>query len=108
MEDEAILLKIKRDFTTNEAVQSLLKIISSLELEIGVLKSEIEEAKYHAEKIKSEGMTKKLWLKDEVIKDINHQFEIVRKKYTASKKSMEEWRQKYFNLLAQTEKIKQL
>ena len=65
---DSILLKIKRDFTTDEAIQCLFKRISELEIEMGILKSELAEAQDMAERIKTERMhTKKLWTKDEML-----------------------------------------
>lgn len=99
--DETILLKIKREFTTNEAVQQLLKLLSERETEIGVLKSELSEAIDKAEKLRTESkMTKKEWLKDEVIAQIEHLRKTEQKKLVLYKKSLEDWRYKYFNLLA--------
>lgn len=108
MEDEAILLKLKRDFTTNEAVQSLLKIVSALEIEVGMLKSELAESKDYIVKLKTqEKGSKKEWLKDDVIKQMNKDLEVSQKKHTEYKKSFEQWRQKYFTLLAQQTNINQ-
>lgn len=95
-QDEAILLKLKREFTTNEAVQSLLKIVSALEVEIGVLKSERDEAIDRAK----EGRTKKEWLKEELVSDLNNQMKRQQKRLTEANKAMEEWRNKYFSLMA--------
>ncbi len=99
--DEFILLKIKREFTTNEAVQSLLKIVSALEIEIGMLKSERDEAISKAEKVRVEGTkTKKEWLKDDVVFQMDKQMKATEKKAAESQKSLNEWRNKYFSLMA--------
>lgn len=101
LENEAILLKIKRDFTTNEAVKSLLKIISGLEMEIGVLKQERDEAEYKAQMAVQDGLKpKKAWLKDELIKDMQAQMSRQMIKNRDARKDMENWRNKYFSLLA--------
>ena len=103
MWDDTILLKIKREFTDNEAVQQLLKMISELEVEIGVLKSERDEAVDMAKKLRTvPTMTKKQWLQEEVFVSVNCELETLRRKYTENKKSFEEWRNKYFSLLAKT------
>lgn len=100
MEDEAILLKIKRDFTENEAVQSLLKIISSLEIEVGILKSELEEARYKVDRIRKEGtLTKKQWMKEEVFDYMNKEKINLNNKIKQYRKSIEDWQSKYFKLL---------
>lgn len=104
MEDEAILLKIKRDFSENEAVQSLLKIIASLEIEIGVLKSEKDELNYELlkiSKLKEEGglKPKKQWHKDELVEHLNDRFVKLSDKHEKTTKLLNEWRNKYFSLL---------
>ena len=101
MEDEAILLKIRRDFTVNEAVQSLLKIISSLEFEIGMLKSDLAEARFKIHKLETnEKKTKKEWLKDDLIGLMDEQLKQKTKKVTELSKSVNDWRNKYFSLMA--------
>lgn len=102
MWDDTILLKIKREFTENEAVQQLLKMVSELEHEIGVLKSERDEAADTAKKLRTiPTMTKKQWLQEEVFVSVNCELETLKRKNTERKKSAEEWRNKYFSLLAQ-------
>lgn len=135
MKDRFILLKIKREWSHDEAVKALQKIISDLQIEIGMLKSELEEAGYNKEltlflvqeneslqreimKIKTknahlvteqataeESKPKKAWLKDELIADINRQWLLAQEKSVSYKKAMEEWRSRYFNLLAKTSKV---
>ena len=105
MEDEAILLKIKRDFTTNEAVQSLLKIVSQLEMEIGVLKQEVIEEKDMVKKIRTEKLqTKKQWMQEEMFEFISKENDHLKVKVKEYKKSMEDWRIRYFNLMASSTK----
>lgn len=107
MWEEEVLLKIKRDFTESESVKQLLKIISELETEIGILKSERDEADDLAEKLrKLPTMTKKQWLQDEVFFDLKHEAEVLDRKNKEHKKKMEDWRNQYFTLLAKTDKAK--
>lgn len=106
MEDEAVLLKIKRDFTNSEAVQSLLKIVSALEIEVGMLKSELAEAKSIANKIRKERtQTKKQWLQDEVMVEIAKELTKHKDRSTELNKQANEWRNKYFSLLAKYEPL---
>lgn len=101
--DDTILLKIKRDFTENEAVQQLLKMVSELEIEIGMLKSERDEWKDKADKIRSERtQTRKQWLQDEIFISVQAEITHLKIKQREYKKKMEEWRNKYFSLLAST------
>lgn len=105
MWEETVLLKIKREFTENEAVQQLLKMVSELEIEVGVLKSERDEAADKAEKLRRlPTMTKKQWLQEEVFISVNCELETLKRKNTEYKKSFEEWRNKYFTLLSKTTK----
>ena len=109
MWEETVLLKIKRDFTQNEAVQRLLKIISDLELEIGILKSERDEAIDTLNKFRTlPTKTKKQWLQEEVFTDLKKENEILKNKNIENKKLFTEWRNKYFSLLAHTENVKTL
>lgn len=99
--DDTILLKIKRDFTESEAVQQLLKMISELEIEIGVLKSERDEWKDLADRLRTtQTMTKKQWLQEEAFTQIVSEKEVLKRKKDEYKKGMEDWRNRYFSLLA--------
>jgi hypothetical protein len=51
-QDRFILLKIKRQFSKEEAVTCLLKMVSTLEQEVGILKSEKEELQFTLQQIK--------------------------------------------------------
>ncbi len=109
MEDEAILLKIKRQFTNDESVGALLKIISQLRIEIGVLKSEVSELKEKNHKItssvKQEGMkTKKEWLKEDIFQEL--QKNIIKKGQNEARlqKQVNEWRDRHLSHLASLNK----
>jgi hypothetical protein len=52
-QDRFILLKIKRQFSKEEAVTCLLKMVSTLEQEVGILKSEKEELQFTLQQIKN-------------------------------------------------------
>lgn len=103
MEDEAILLKIKRQFSKAEAVAALLKIISDLQFEVGELKSEVSELKFRNHQLtlapKIDGVkTKKEWLKDDIIAEMDKQLKSHQAKNTLCNKSLNEWRNKYFSI----------
>lgn len=103
MFEDSILLKIKREFTENEAVQQLLKMVSELEIEVGMLKSEKEELIHKMEKLRTlPTMTKKQWLQEEAFAAVVSELEGIKKKKEEFKKSMESWRNRYFSLLATT------
>ncbi len=105
MEDEAILLKIKRDFTENEAVQSLLKIVSALEIEIGVLKSEKHELQDKINKITNQGVKgKKLWMQDEVVALLETQLKHSKERQVELQKSVNGWQERYFALIVKQNK----
>jgi len=89
----------------NEAVQSLLKIVSGLEIEIGVLKSEKHELQFKINKITNEGVKgKKLWMKDEVIEMMEKQLKHSKETQKILQTQAIEWRNKYFSLMAQKSK----
>ena len=101
MSEHEILLKLKREFTSNEAVQQLLKMLSENEMEVGRLKSELSEITDKLTAIqKGEGKTKKQWMQDEVFKEVGRELETHRKNATRYRKEIDLWRAKYFNLLA--------
>lgn len=104
MSEQAILLKIKREFTQDEAVKELLKRLSQAETEIGYLKSELAEAEFRLrEKEEGQVKTKKTWLKDELIKDMNDQMKILEEKANKASKDQKYWQDRYFSLLAQNQ-----
>lgn len=117
MEDRFVLLKIKREFTENEAVSSLLKIVKELELEIGMLKSEKEEALDQVKTLKAKAeiskkveqneygnivKQKKYWLKDELIAAQDSQIKEMEAKLRNIKKDNEYWQSKYCILATQS------
>ena len=102
MVHDSILLKIKREFTTDEAVQTVLKEMAQLEKEIGMLKSELAEAEDKVEKIRIEKtFTKKQWMELEMFQHLNKENTHLETKIKEYKKGMEEWQAKYFGLLIQ-------
>lgn len=117
MEDRFVLLKIKREFTENEAVLSLLKIVKDLQLEIGMLKSENDEALDQVKILKAKAerperleqningiisKPKKEWLKDELIAALDQQIKEMQAKISDVKKSYEYWQNKYCILASQS------
>lgn len=105
MEDESILLKIHRQFTHNEAMAELFKIIKSLEFEVGILTSERDELKYELNKVRNSfekdgTKTKKAWLKDDLIALMAEQQKTTEKHFKQTMKSLSDWQARYFNLLA--------
>ena len=96
MRDNSILLKIKREFTSNEAVNAVLKINSDLLLEIGILNSELSELRHdlhqHKHGIKK---TSKEWLLDDYVKKLHSEIESRK----GLSKKISEWRDKYYSLL---------
>ena len=109
MEDEFVLLKIKREWSQDEAVNSLLKVIAKLRFDIGVLESDLAEVKYEKHqilnKVKIEGTkTKKEWLKDELIQQYDRQAILAIKRNTDLQKSLSDYQNLYFNLKLTTQK----
>ncbi len=114
MEDEAILLKIKRQFEKDESINALLKIISGLRTEIGMLKSEADAKEFKIEALNSEmhklkypvmgqeAKTKKEWLRDELIKELSELDQKNQLKNRHTNEEMERLKIKYYALLRQT------
>lgn len=99
--EDTILLKIKRDFTENEAVQQLLKMVSELEIEVGILKSEKAELRHTIDKMTNQGIRgKKLWLQEEVVANLNEQLSKSKSTQKILQTQLNEWRNKYFSLVA--------
>lgn len=104
-QDETILLKIKRQFTENEAVNTLLKMLHDSEVEVGILKSELAEAVDKAERIRQERtLTKKQWMQEEVFKLMHEEHERLQRTIKKQGDTNKVWMNKYFSLLASTQK----
>lgn len=87
-----ILLKIHREFTHDEAVKTLEVEIKRLNYEIGVLKSEIAELNDLNTKLKALTSEEKVLLREET--------DDRKKKIKKLQNDVEDWRSKYFQLLA--------
>lgn len=99
--EDTILLKIKRDFTENEAIQQLLKMVSELEVEIGILKSEKLELQDKINKMTNQGVKgRKQWLQEEVVSDLNDKLQKSKETQKILQKSVNDWRERYFSLMA--------
>ena len=84
MSEETVLLKIKREFSKDESIALLLQKISSLEFEIGILKSELSEKDDYIFKLKqtnhelkqppkTETKTKKQWEQEPLFQKLSIQ-----------------------------------
>ena len=101
MEDETILLKIKRQFSKDESISALNKIISELRIEIGILKSDNAELKDVIDSMFVDGeAVQPNWLKDDVIKNLERKLKNERKLKKDLQKSTNEWRDKFYSLLS--------
>ena len=100
MDEEAILLKIKRQFSKDESMAALFKIISELRIEIGFLKSDNAELKDTLDSLMIDGKPVQVgWLKDDVIKNLERRLKKEKKSREQFQKSSNEWRDKYFALV---------
>lgn len=74
MEDEQILLRIKRMWSKEEAVNALMVQLKEADIKNGILLSEIAELKDEVEKLRqiptSNRKTKRQWLQDEIVKEV--------------------------------------
>ena len=82
MSEETVLLKIKREFSKDESIALLLQKISSLEFEIGILKSELSKKGDYILKLKqtnhelrypSISETKKQWEQEPLFQKLSSQ-----------------------------------
>jgi hypothetical protein len=110
MYDDSILLKFKRDFTSDEAVNFLLKKVSELQIEIGMLKSELAEKVFECNNLRNatvtEGTkTKKAWLKDDLINLIDGELKTQKSINKVIEKQAIEWRDKFFSLQAKVQLV---
>lgn len=103
MSTEAILLKIKRDFTHDEAVTILQKELADAKFKIGELESEISELKY--EKKPKEGKTAKQWKQDDFFKELKEQLNKTMLAKRDVNKERIVWQNKYFSLVSKVMKV---
>jgi len=101
---ENVLLKIKRDYSKDEATAVLLKELSDAKFKIGELTSEIEELKGEIIKLRmiptSNGKTKRQWLQDEIFTEVNETNKKNRKINNELRRELQTYKDKYFILLA--------
>jgi hypothetical protein len=122
MEDEAILLKIKRQFAKDESIAALLQIISQLQFDIGVMKSDHEEEKHllqleinrlhsmvvNPEFQNSTTKTKKQWEQEPLFKELKQQLKAQAEKNKKTNKDLVNYRDKYFSILAKMNNTPQI
>lgn len=101
--DNPILLKIHRQFSKDESVKFLTSEIAALNFTIGVQKSEIEELKslIPLPKVQKNRKIESEWNKDEYVIELKKQNRTINIKNKELQQSANDWREKYFNLLAQ-------
>jgi predicted RNase H-like nuclease (RuvC/YqgF family) len=109
MFEDTILLKIRRDFTQDEAVKYLQGVISELKIEIGILKSELAEKSHELHVLKNpviieQGKTKKLWMQDELIKQYHEQLSRAKTRNKLLEKKVTELQNLYLPLKFKLEK----
>lgn len=121
MTDTDHLLKMQRSYTSNEIIEYQKKVISDLQIEIGILKSTVAELedklkagvvepKVDINSLKTKGWTLQL-LEIEYVAELKKQIsslqEIINNgKFPNYKKEVIIWRDRYFNELAKQNKEK--
>lgn len=119
---DAVLLKIHRRYGKDESFKYLLDKIKKIGFENGELKSENAELAKEKTDLKSANNSLKLylkqkekkhpkiveaeWNKDAFINELQETIVEKNNRLAKHKKEMEEWRYKYFDLLAKFEKQK--
>ena len=96
--EDKILLKLYRQYGKDEALKYLFDEISRLKFQVGELKSEVAELKHMQDQPETKGITY-----DENMTELIKEKKTKAKNYTRLKKEVTEWRNKYFNIIAQTQ-----
>jgi len=111
--EDNTLLRLRRQFSENEACKFLFEQISKLKFRVGELQSENAEL---ADMLKKEKLRKdpasgnpvkkniREWDKDQLVADLKKNISTQQKNNSELTKKLKDWRDKYFSLLAQTEK----
>ena len=93
---EQMILRMSRKYTENECIQGLLKMVSGLQKEIGVLKSDLSEAEDKIKKLEHRihQTPNKDLAKDEAYTKIDRALKIVSKELGKVRKERDKWRDK--------------
>ena len=108
--EDNVLLRIRRQYSKDEAIAVLNKRLSTAEFKNGELLSEIAELKNEIQLLKNpplqvgEKKKRKQWLKDDVIAKMNEEKKELHDKLLQKTREAELWMSKYF---LSTNKIKQ-
>ncbi len=104
-----ILLQLKRRLTIDEETKILLKIISDLQVEVGMLTSEkdelqdrIKQKSIVQEIVIENGKSRKSWSKEAVLVDMKRELDVVRKNAGTYKKDLIIWRDRYLSVYSKT------
>ena len=107
--EDNVLLRIKRDYSKDEAVAVINKKLKEAEFRNGVLLSEIAELKDEIEYLKNPTQeikkTRKQWLKDDVIKKMNEEKLELQEKLRQKNREVELWMGKYYSTKPQPVKL---
>jgi peptidoglycan hydrolase CwlO-like protein len=108
--DENVLLRIRRQYSKDEAVGVLIKELSDAKFKNGELLSEIAELKDQIEVLKHGGLNKikkkkKEWLKDDVIKSMHEEKLELQEKLRQKNREVELWMGKYYSTKPQVTKL---
>lgn len=99
--EDNVLLRIKRNYSQQEAVAVVIKKLKEAEFKNGVLLSEIAELKHEIEYLKNPTKEvkkkKKEWLKDDVIKSMHEEKLELQEKLRQKNREVEFWMGKYYS-----------
>lgn len=110
---DKVLLKIYRRFNKNESIQVLFKKISDLELENGMLKSEIEESKHQYKVLQSQkpipllNKSRKDCTPDEKYEQLLHNNKALNENYSKINKQLKQLKQDYATAMIKLNKLLQ-
>lgn len=108
--DENVLLRIRRQYSKDEAVGVLIKELSDAKFKNGELLSEIAELKDQIEVLKYGSLNqvrkkKKEWLKDDVVKQLHEEKIELQEKLRQKSRQVELWMGKYYSTKPQVTKL---
>lgn len=111
MDNEEVLLKIKRKFTKDDAVSLLKEDLRKVNIKNGELLSEVSELKHEIEKLKLEmswqGKTKRQWMRGERINELEVENSKIKKQNGNLSQMLRVSQQKEMEALIKLNQLKQ-
>lgn len=110
LKDDAILLKLHRQYGKDEALKVLFAEISALKFKIGELVSENEELNHTIKRLNASHLelkTAKQWQKDDYVSELRKTIKNMHKSKIEAHRNFIKFRDGYFSVLAKLRKIEE-